>query len=69
MRPAKETESSRQLLRRLESGRRRVAEMRKHEGLPPLEDWPPDDLGGSTTITEILHCGRTRSALCSDAPV
>jgi hypothetical protein len=62
LRPANQTESSRQLLRRLESGSRRVAEMREQEGLPPLEGGPADDLSGPTTITEILHRGRTRNA-------
>jgi hypothetical protein len=62
IRPANQTEFSRQLLARLESGQRRDAEMREREGLPPQEGWPPAGIGRPPTITEILHGGRARNA-------
>ena len=62
IRPVNQTEFSRQLLGRLESGCRRVAEMGKRNGLPPVEGWPLEGLGRSPTITEILHRGRARNA-------
>jgi hypothetical protein len=61
--PANQTEFSRQLLARLESGSRRVAEMRERDGLLPVEGWAPDGLGRPPTITEILHRGRARNAI------
>jgi hypothetical protein len=61
IRPANQTEFSRQMLARLESGCRRVAEMRERDGLLPIECWAPDGLGRPPTITEILHRGRARN--------
>jgi hypothetical protein len=63
LRSANQTEFSRQLLKRLASGCRRVAQMRESDGLLPLECCPPDDQGRPLTIIEILHGGRTRNAL------
>jgi hypothetical protein len=54
-----ETEHTRQLLAQLEAGRRRVAEWRAREGLPP-EEPDKEDLSG-LTIVEILHWGRERA--------
>ena len=69
IRPANQTAFSRQLLKRVESGRQRVAQMRERDGLPPLEAWPPDGHGRPLTIIEILHGGRTRNALAHQAEV
>ena len=54
-----ETVHTRQLLAQLEAGRRRVAEWRAREGLPP-EEPDKEDLSG-LTIAEILHRGRERA--------
>ena len=37
--------------------------MRERDGLPPIEDFPPQSRGRPRTIEEILHLGRARSAL------
>ena len=58
MQPAHESEFSRQLLLRLACGRRRVAEARECEGLPPLEAF-----GRPLTIEECLNRGRAQSVL------
>jgi hypothetical protein len=69
LKPANQTAFSRQLLRRLESGSRRAAEMRERDGLCPMEDWPPDGRGRPVTLVEILHRGRTQNALAHQALV
>ena len=64
--PAEETETSRSLRRRLEAGRRRVAEWRAQEGLPH----PAEGTGVPNrrrTIVEILNRGRQRNALTRQA--
>jgi hypothetical protein len=56
-----ETEDDRRLRERLETARRRAAERRAREGLPPLEtDDQREDLRG-LTIVEILQRGRARA--------
>ena len=67
--PAKQTEFSRQLLKRLVSGDLRVTEMRERDGLLPLECRPPARQGRPLTLVEILHGGRTRNALAQPAEV
>ena len=69
VKPANQTEFSRHLRARIESGCCRVAEMRDRDRLPPLEGWPPDVQGQALTITEILHLGRARNALGHQALV
>jgi hypothetical protein len=65
--PAEETETSRSLRRRLEAGRRRVAEWRAREGLPPLAEGTGDVPNPRRTIVEILNRGRQRNALTRQA--
>src|SRR5260370_19605781 len=69
MGPVNQTESSRQLLERLEAGRRRVAQMRERYGLPPREVWPVIGRRRNLTIIEILHRGRAQNAFAHQALV
>ena len=57
-----ETEEDRRLRERLEKFRRRIAERRAREGLPPLEtdEHQREDLRG-LTIVQILQRGRARA--------
>jgi hypothetical protein len=68
MGPANQTVSHRQLLERLEAGRRRISQMRERHGLPPREALHLDGRGRRPTIIGILHCGRAQNALARPAP-
>jgi hypothetical protein len=66
----RDTEFSRNLLERLEAGRRRVAAARERRGLPPSVEVEPCDIQTEgRTIVEILHAGRQRSAAAHQALV
>ena len=55
-----ETEDHRRLRERLVSARRRLAEWRAHERLPPEEERQHENLTG-LSIVDILHRGRARA--------